>query len=81
MLRSVAAVAACGAAGTLLWQWFGSEGELEANYAGIRCSRVRALAAAYLRGELAQAQQQQIKLHVAQCERCRQLLQSMGARS
>jgi predicted anti-sigma-YlaC factor YlaD len=67
----VAAVAATGGA---LFLWLGRE----PSYGGIICSKVRASADAYAKGELSANVQHQIRQHLSRCGPCRAFYQSLG---
>ncbi len=81
LLCSLGAAAACTGAGALLWHWLSAVNTSDPAIAGIRCSQVRARAAAYVRGELAAEEQRQFALHLAECERCRRFVRAMGERT
>ncbi|GAB4236260.1 MAG: hypothetical protein Kow00109_09750 [Acidobacteriota bacterium] len=43
----------------------------------IRCEEIEVLLSGYLDGELTQQQSQRVELHLAECERCRQVLEEL----
>lgn len=77
----VRAGSACGAVVTAVGLgWFGYRrfaAPMDPIYAGIACSRVRELGPKFMMGQLDEALTKQIKNHLALCEACRALFESM----
>jgi hypothetical protein len=74
----MATVAAAGG-GTALWLSQGSS--REPDFGGITCSQVQALAPAYQKGELSEAERERVHQHLAQCPRCGPRFKAMGLRT
>jgi len=76
-LRSAAVVAAVAATGGVaLWLW--ADNPLEPSYGGITCSKVKARADAYRKGELSADVCDRIRQHLARCGPCCAFYRNLG---
>ena len=75
---SAGAVVTVAATGGALALWLGRENPFEPSYGGITCSKVRACADAFRRGELSAEVLDQIRQHLSKCGPCRAFYQRLG---
>ena len=57
------------------------EEETDMDIAGIKCSQVRQVATAYIRGDLDEPTRQRVTAHIARCPNCNRLINSMRTAS
>jgi len=82
LLRTGSAAGAIAVATGLGWLALRKDGpSADPVYAGIACSRVRALAPQMKMGELDADLSDQIMAHLKQCDKCRELVESMHPKS
>ncbi len=78
---ALAGVGGGGAAYLALTRQSSSVPTQDMDFAGIKCSQVRQVAAAYLRGDLDEETRRRVTAHVAQCPNCNRLLNDMRSAS